>query len=243
MSDAIDGRDVNAVGDGVGALHQLPGLTLGGPQLCLLPWVPADRRRIEQNRRTLQGRQASSLGIPLIPAHQHANASKARIEGAKTQVARREIILLVVKRIVRDVHFAVKSKQAAVGVKNGCGVVVNPGRPALEQRSHDRGPRLSRDLAQALAGRARNRFGEIEQCGVLALAEVNGTEELLQANDLSAARGSLLNTGDRLGDISLGFGITAHLHEADDYGVRWWSCHRETHLFMGSCLWHLVNIQ
>src|SRR5262249_48293630 len=47
MANAVDGRHIDPVGDGMGALDQLPGLVLGGAELSFLARVPADRCRIE----------------------------------------------------------------------------------------------------------------------------------------------------------------------------------------------------
>ena len=63
--------------------------------LRLLVRVPADRRRVDQHFRAVQRRQPRPFGIPLVPAHQHADAAEARVEGAEAGVAGREIILLV----------------------------------------------------------------------------------------------------------------------------------------------------
>ena len=48
VPDAVGDRDVNAVGDGVRALHRLPGRMLALAVFGLLARVPADRGRIEQ---------------------------------------------------------------------------------------------------------------------------------------------------------------------------------------------------
>ena len=76
-------------------------------------------------------------GIPLVPADQHADAAVARVEIGEAQIARREIELLVVERIVGDVHLAVDAQQRAVGVEHGGRVVIQPGGAALEERRDD----------------------------------------------------------------------------------------------------------
>ena len=142
MPDAIHGSHVNAVGDGVGALDGPPRVVLRGAKLVLLRRVPADRRGIEQHLGALQSRQPRALGIPLVPADQRAHAANGGIHGLKAQIARREVILLVIKRIVGDVHLAVDAGDLAIGVQRDRGVVVKPRRAALEERGNDGHARL-----------------------------------------------------------------------------------------------------
>ena len=81
-ADAVHHADVDAVGDGVGALDGAPGVVLRRAELGLLGGMPADGGGIEQNARALQRRQARAFGIPLVPADERADAaervSKAR---------------------------------------------------------------------------------------------------------------------------------------------------------------------
>jgi len=55
------------------------------------------------------------------------------VRHALKQVARREVELLVVKRVVRDVHLPVDAQQRTVRVDDRGGVVVEPFSPLLEQ--------------------------------------------------------------------------------------------------------------
>ena len=87
--------------------------------------MPSDRRGIKQHLRPLQRGQACTLGIPLIPADEGADASEAGVEGLEAEVARREIIFFVIQRIIRDVHLAINAQQLAVGVNHGGGVVID----------------------------------------------------------------------------------------------------------------------
>src|SRR5262249_55666181 len=54
VSDAVDRGHINAVGDGVRPLHELPGLVLRRPKFRLLARVPADGRRVEEDGRALK---------------------------------------------------------------------------------------------------------------------------------------------------------------------------------------------
>src|SRR5262245_39222219 len=74
VSGAVDGRDVDAVGNRMSALDRSPGVVLLHAELGFLARVPADRRRIDERLGALQGRQTRPFGTPLIPAHQNSNA-------------------------------------------------------------------------------------------------------------------------------------------------------------------------
>ena len=149
VADPVDGRDVHAVGDRVRPLDGLPGARLGRAELGLLGGVPADRRGVEQDLGPLKGRQPGGFGIPLVPADQGADAGERRVERLEAEVAGREVVLLVVERVVGDVHLAIEAAERAVGVEDDRRVVVDPGRAALEDRADDDHPGLSRDLAPA----------------------------------------------------------------------------------------------
>ena len=110
---------------------------------------PADGRGIEQDLGTLQRHQPRRFGKPLVPADAHAQAAKSRRETAKPQIAGREVELLVIERIVGNVHLAIDPQLRTIGVKDGRRVVVQPGRPAFEQRTDDHDLVLGRRLLQA----------------------------------------------------------------------------------------------
>ncbi len=59
-----------------------------------------------------------------------------------------------------------------------------------------------------------NGLGEVEEGGVLALAEVLGQEELRQADDLGATGGGLADVLDGTLEVLLRLGRAAHLHQA-----------------------------
>src|SRR5205823_7260186 len=92
-------------------IYGAPGIELLPPVGVLLGRMPADGRGIEQDGGTLQGGETSAFGIPLVPADQRADASHTRVERAEAQIAGREIELLVVRRVVGDVHLAVHTDQ------------------------------------------------------------------------------------------------------------------------------------
>src|SRR5260370_18717242 len=120
--------------------------------------MPAEGGGIKKNIRAAQAGEARAFWIPLVPADQHADPAVPRVEVGKTQIARREIKLLVVKWIVGDVHLAIKPNQRAVRVEHPGRIVIKPGGPALEDRSDDHDAKVARALAERFGGRARNRL-------------------------------------------------------------------------------------
>ena len=62
VADPVDGRDVDAVGDGVRPLDGLPGTRLGRAELGLLGRVPADRRGIEEDLGPLRAVSRAASG-------------------------------------------------------------------------------------------------------------------------------------------------------------------------------------
>ena len=112
-ADAIHRRDIDAVGDGVRALHGPPGIVLRRAVLRLFGGMPADGGRIEKNVRARERGEARRFGIPLVPADQRRDAAELRIERAEAEIARREVKLLEEERIVRDVHLAVDARAAS----------------------------------------------------------------------------------------------------------------------------------
>src|ERR1700730_1751517 len=126
-ADAIYRSHVDAIRNRVSALNRTPRIVLRQAKLGFFRRMPADRRGIKKHLRPLQRGQAGSLGEPLIPADQRAQAAYAGIERAKPEIAGSEIKLFVIERIVGDMHLAVEAARSAVAVENGCGVVIDAG--------------------------------------------------------------------------------------------------------------------
>ncbi len=127
-----------------------------GAELFFFGWMPADGGGIEEHFGALKRGQARAFRVPLIPANQGADAAKARfktgaktrakarIHGLKAQVARREVVLLEVERIVRDVHLAIDADDVAGGIERDRGVVIKTRSAALKERGNDRDARFAR---------------------------------------------------------------------------------------------------
>ena len=92
--------------------------------LAFLAGMPADGGGIEEDLRAAQRGEARRLGIPLVPADADADPAVPRLPGAEAEIAGREVELLVVQRVVRDVHLPVLAEVRAVGVDDRRGVVV-----------------------------------------------------------------------------------------------------------------------
>ena len=130
---AVDGADVDAVRDGVGALHGLPGAVLGFAVLGFFAGVPADGGGVEKGFGAVQCGDAGGLGVPLVPADEGSDGAVGGFESAEAEVAGGEVKLFVVEGVVGDVHLAVGAEERAVGLEDGGGVVVEAGGAALEE--------------------------------------------------------------------------------------------------------------
>ncbi len=136
------------------AMAEDPGIALAGLLVLRVVRVPADGGGIQQQLGAGQRHQARGFRIPLVPAHQHAEAADGGVDRLEAEVARGEVELLVEARIVGDVHLAVLAGDAAVGFEDHRGVVVQAGRAALEQRADQHHAVLLGQLAQALGAGA-----------------------------------------------------------------------------------------
>ena len=213
VADAIRRRDEHAVGDRVRALHRAPRVHLRAAELRFLARMPADRRRIEQDVGAEQRRDARRLGIPLIPADQHADVREARFPDAESarllrdatdavdaivrrRVARREVVLLVEERIVGNVHLAIHAEQRPVRVDDRRGVAIDAARLPLEDRDDENDAKLLGQRLHAVGRRPGDRLGEVEALALLRFAEVRRVEQLLEANDLRPARRGFADAAD-----------------------------------------------
>ena len=214
-ADPINDRDVNAVGDCVGALDGAPSVELGGAELSFFVGMPADAGGIKNYLRALQSSEARAFRIPLIPANLNADAAVNGVEIWKAEIAGREIEFFVVQRIIGDVHFAIFAEERAVGVDDGAGVVINAGGAAFEKRNDQNDLFFFCDLCEGVSGGAGNRLREIEKIGIFGAAKIFAAEKFIHANDLGAARGGFADFFDGARKIFAGIGGAAHLHEAN----------------------------
>ncbi len=217
---AVDGHHVTAIGDGVGALGHLPGAVLRRAEGVFFFGMPADGRRVEQDLGAAQGRQAGRLRVPLVPADEHAQRGLLGREGLEAEVAGGEVELLVVARVVGDVHLAVLAHVAAPPVEHGGGVVVEAGGPLLEEAGDDRHVQLGGHVGEGVGGRPRHRLAQRKRLVGLPLAKIARLEKLRQADHPGALRGGLARQGQRVLQVGRRILPAAHLHQADLYDGR-----------------------
>ena len=89
----------------------------------------------------------------------------------ETRVARREVELLVVERIVRDVHLAIQPQQRPVGVDDDCRVVIQPCRTPFEQRANNDNTVGFRERLEGFCRRAGDGLGQLKEAMVFDLAK------------------------------------------------------------------------
>src|SRR5665213_2861341 len=104
---AIHCADKHAIRNGVSSLDGLPRVILALAKLDLLAWMPADRSGEEQRLGTLQRCDASSFRIPLVPANERADGASGGLLRQEPKVPGGEIELLVVERVIGDMHLAI----------------------------------------------------------------------------------------------------------------------------------------
>ena len=112
-------------------------------------------------------------------------------------------------------HLAVASGDLAPCVEDDGGVVVDPGRSTLEDRCDQGNSQIGGLFRQRLRRWPRNRLRPIEAAGILTLTEIGPPEEFGQADDLGALSRRFGNRVLSVAEVSIGIGLTAHLHQPD----------------------------
>src|SRR5437773_538236 len=215
VTDTIRRRYVAAVRDRVTALNCFPGRMLRRARFFFLARMPADRRRIKNNLGATQCRQPCCFGIPLVPANADTDLATLCFPRLKTEVARREIKLLVIQRIVRDVHLAIFPEKFSVRVNN-CGRVVINARPAfLEKRRDNRDAELARQFRQRRCRSSGNFFGQFEVFVVFGLAKILRAKKFRQTNNRGVFFSGGANEIERPGEILVRIRAASHLNKRD----------------------------
>src|ERR1017187_3891900 len=220
VPDAVDRHDIAAIGDRVASLDGLPRRLLALAILGLLRRQPADRGGIDKDFRALHCGEPGGFGIPLIPAHQHADAADLGVPDAKAEIARREIEFLVVLRVIRNVHLPVLAEILAGGIDHGGGVVIQAAGALLEQRRDDHDAEFAGDVAEPRRRRSRDRFRELEEVVIFALAEVVPVGQLLEAHQPRAAPRRLANAGNGVLEVGSRVGANLLLDQTDSNDAR-----------------------
>ena len=137
--------------------------------------------------------EAGAFGVPLVPADEGADGALRGLRGFEAEVAGGEVELLVVERVVGDVHLAVGVGDAAVFFDGDGGVVVEAGGAAFEEAGDEDDAGFAADAGEGVGGGAGDGLGEAEEGVVFALAEVLGAEELGEADELGALAGGFVD--------------------------------------------------
>src|SRR5207248_7983439 len=95
VSHAVHHRNINSICDRVRALDSAPCIVLRRPVLLFLCRVAAYRGRVEEHLGARERGQARAFWIPLVPAHQSADASEVRVECLEAEITWREIKLFI----------------------------------------------------------------------------------------------------------------------------------------------------
>ncbi len=216
LTDAVHGGHEDAVGHGVAALDDLPGVALLLDGGLVEVFVVADGGRVEQDLGAAQRRETGGFGEPLVPADEDADAPVLRVEDGEPQVAGREVEFLVEFGVVGDVHLAVVAGDLAVGVEHEGAVVVDAAGAFLEDGDDDDDLVLLGQRGHALGRGARGGgFGQLEVLDVLGLGEIQAPIELGQADDVGALLDCVGDALLGLGDVGLGIRRHGHLDEGD----------------------------
>lgn len=212
-ADSIGSSDKESIGDGVAAHHGLPGGILTGAVDVTFTWNPANRGGVEQQFSSLHGCQASSFGVPLIPADADADACIASREREKAEITGGEVEFFEVERVIGNVHFAVEASDAAIGIEDNSGVVIETVCAAFEQWYNNDNPVFFGNFLQGCRGRARDGFSQCESVVFFSLAGVLGVEDFLQADNLCTSSGGFPNSVDGALQVDVRLWHAGHLTE------------------------------
>src|SRR6266849_8406367 len=160
MTNAVRRGNIATIRDCMAALDRFPRRMLRRAEFLLLRWMPADGRRIKNDFRTAQRRQSRRFRIPLVPTNTNTDLSARGWPGLKSEIARREIKFLVIKRVVRDVHLAIFAEHFPIGIENNGGIVINTGTAFLEKRRDDDDAKFSCELRVSICRTPGNFLGQ-----------------------------------------------------------------------------------
>src|SRR5262249_15863373 len=114
--------------------------------------------------------------VPLVPADLDADTTVLGVEVGKSQVARSEVKLLVVERVIRNMHLAVFPEECSVGVKNRTGVVIDAGSAPFEQGNDQRNTGFFGDFGERVGCGAGYGLGQVKQRRIFGAAEILPSE-------------------------------------------------------------------
>ena len=184
---AVDAHHGDTVGDSVAALDGLPGIVLFAVIMLILTYIPADSGGIEENLRAHESGDAGGFGVPLVPAYEHANVCELGLENLVAEVSRGEVELLVIARVVGDVHLAVFAEVGTVGIDDCRGVMIQTFSAFLEHGADNHNAEfLGEGHKMAGGGTIGDGLGECEILIALLVAKIERSKKLLETYDLGA---------------------------------------------------------
>ena len=133
ISHTIDGDDRKTVGYSMSALYCLPGSALSLLFLCGVARLISYRCGVDKHLGSLKGHHTGCFRIPLVPAYKHTKTSYGSLYGVESKITGGEIELLVICRIVGDVHLTVFACDRSIAVENYCCVVIQSWGTFLEE--------------------------------------------------------------------------------------------------------------
>ena len=212
MTNTVDGNHRKTVGYGMTTLDGRPCLALTLLLFVTVAALITYGGGVDEKLGTGKGHQPGGLGIPLVPAHHHAQTTYTGVDGHEPQVAGGEVELLIVGGVVGDVHLAVAAGNAAVSLKHYGGVVIQAGGTTLEERGHQYHVIFLGQLSEKGRRWAGDGLSQVEHIDIFGLTEIERVVQFLQNDELRALLGE---RGDVFGQTLLvggGIGSIVLLH-------------------------------
>ena len=114
MTHAIHSNHWQSIGYRMTAHDGLPGPTLTLLFLGSITGSITDSSGINKDLCPLKGHQSGCLGVPLIPTNHHTQFTHRGLDGMETQITGGEVELLVIGRIIGDMHLPIDTCDATV---------------------------------------------------------------------------------------------------------------------------------
>ena len=180
VSYTVDAHHWQAIGHGMTALYCDPCLPLPFLFGRCIGTLITDGCGIDEQIGSLQGHEPCSLGVPLVPAYLYTQEAHAGGNGMEAKVAGSEVELLIVSRVIGDVHLTVTACHGSVLLKDDSRVVVKACCAFLEQTGHQHHSVFPSQGSIEVRGRAGDGDSQLEVVGALHLAEVEAVMQFLQ---------------------------------------------------------------
>src|SRR4030095_10293055 len=116
VTDAVRHGHVAPISDCMTTLNRLPRGMLRLSKFLFLARMPADCRWIKNNFCATQCGQSRRLRIPLVPANADTYLATRCGPRQKSEIARREVKLFVIQRIIGNMHFAIFTEQFSIRI-------------------------------------------------------------------------------------------------------------------------------